>query len=297
MTTSTNRKPNNKTEDVVSETPATEGIVTADVIEQADSDIEQAISVQRIPEYLANNSILGNFCEQYLSALDAISAYNKEVLAAKSDTWNSHKVFEKAREMARPTDNKIKPVADVKSALENFERLLDEMNKARKAVVDVTSKELGITLSVTAERNPEIEAPLKEKRKLAATIGTTMSQIAGMTTDKEATDAVTEFLANNPLPAIGRDQVSTFGDNATPATPKYRVNVKVTKDGEQLMDEDSFTKAALKLSQPAFGYDRGQSLKSDKLREVWEKAGNSPTNSVSPVVFQDNGLEFTLTKR
>lgn len=282
-----------KTTDVKSaETPET---VPNDVV--SDNTVAEK-EVNRIPDYLASNSILEDFCKRYLGVLDEISEYNKAVLAEKSSEWNAHKVFEKARELARPTDKNVKPNDEIKKALETYENLITETAKARKAALDATSKELGITLSATAERNPELEAPLKEKRKLANTIGTQLSQIATMTSDAEATAAVTEFLAKNPLPAIGRDQVSTFGTDGTTSTPKYRVKVTITnKDGVEILNEDGFTKTALALTKPVFGYERGEAPKADKLREAWEKAGNSATNVVSPVEFDDNNLHFTITKK
>lgn len=251
----------------------------------------------RVPGILNENPILADFCKQYLVAFDEISAYNKEVLAEKDSEWNSHKVLEKAREFARPTNKDDKPDDEIKSALEKWESLVDEVNKARRAVVELGAKKLGITLSATTERNADAEAPLKEKRKVAIEIGKNLSMIAGMTNNKSAADAVTEFFANYPMPAIGRDQARSFGENAKATTPKYRVKVEIYKNDELLLSEDGFTKTALALTNPKFGYDRGQALKSDKLREVWEKAGNSATTTVSPVEFMDNDLKFVITKK
>lgn len=248
----------------------------------------------RIPEALSNNSILAEFCRQYLAVFDEISEYNKEVLAERDAEWNAGKVLEKARELGRPADANTPANQDIKNALEAWEKLVNETARARKSVLDTTSKVLGITLSATSERNPETEAPLKEKRKIAFEIGTQLSNIAKMTTDENASAAVVEFLANSPLPAVGRDQTRNFGDNEK-ATPKYRVNVTVSKDGNKLIDEAGFTKAALALTKY---YERGKSPKADKLRGMWESAGNSPEKTVtSPVEFQDNGLHYVITKK
>jgi len=257
----------------------------------------EATEKNRIPNLLANNSILGEFCKKYLGIFDEIAEYNKAVLAEKDSEWNANKVMEKAREFSRPTDKNTKPNADVKKLLDAYENLINETARARKAVLDATSKELGITLSATADRNPEMEAPLKEKRKVAIEIGTQLSMIAKMTSDENASSAVTEFLASNPLPAIGRDQTRSFGDDGK-STPKYRVKVEVSKDGNVLLSEDGFTKAALALTKPVFGYERGKAPKSDSLRGAWEKAGNTPEKTVQDTVeFEDNGLHFKITKK
>jgi hypothetical protein len=250
---------------------------------------------KRIPTALSRNSILADFCAQYLTVFDEISNYNREVLAEKDSEWNASKVLEKAREFARPTEKGVEPKQDIKKAIEDYERLVDALALARRSVLDITSKELGITLSATADRNPETEAPLKEHRKLAIEIGTQLSMIAKMTTDETASNAVTEFLSQNPLPAIGRDQARSFGDNEK-ATPKYRVHVTVSdKDGNVKVDEDGFTKTALALTK---FYERGKAPKSDNLREVWEKAGNTPEKTVTnPVEFTDNELSFVITKK
>lgn len=251
----------------------------------------------RIPAVLSKQSILADFCRQYLAVFDEISEYNKEVLAEKSSEWNATKVLAKARELGNPEDANVPANEEIKAALAAWEEALTALNIARKSVLEKTSKELGITLSATTERNSETEAPLKDKRKVAIELGTQLSMIAKMTTDEKAADAVTEFLGSNPLPAIGRDQTRSFGENEK-STPKYRVSVVVkNSDGETVVDEKGFTKAALALTKPACGYERGKAPKSDVLREAWEKAGNSAeTTVVNPVEFDDNNLHFIITK-
>ncbi len=272
---------------IKNETPKTES--TPEVV-KPDTD-------ERIPALLAGNSIFGDFCKRYMQVFDEISEYNKAVLAEKDSEWNANKVLEKAREFARPTDKNTEPKSDIKSVLEAWEDLINQTAKARKAVLDATAKELGITLSATADRNPELEAPLKEKRKVAVEIGTQLGMISKMTQDTSAEEAINEFLEKNPLPAIGRDQVRTFGDTGA-STPKYRVNIKVYKDGNVLADEAGFTKTALALTKPVFGYERGKAPKSDFLREAWEKAGNTPEKTVTnPVEFTDNDLHYVISKK
>jgi hypothetical protein len=250
---------------------------------------------ERIPEAFSKNSILKDFCAQYLKVFDEISNYNREVLAEKDSEWNAGKVLEKAREFARPTEKGVEPKQDIKKAIEAYENAVNALAQARRSVLDITSKELGITLSATADRNPELEAPLKERRKLAIEIGTQLNMIAKLTTDEAASAAATKFLDQNPLPAIGRDQARSFGDSEK-ATPKYRVHVVVKdKDGATKVEEDGFTKTALALTK---FYERGKALKSDDLREAWEKAGNSPDKTVTnPVEFTDNDLHFVISKK
>jgi hypothetical protein len=252
----------------------------------------------RIPTYLADNSILADFCKRYLATFDKIAAYNKDVLAEKDSEWNAAKVLEKSREMARPTDKNAKADEEVKNALEAWESLITELAKARKAVLDLTASKLNINLSATATRDNEVEAPLKEDRKVAVEIGKQLSMIADMTNDESASAAVLEFLANNPLPAVGRDQSRNFGAADSASTPKYRVKVTVTKDGEEILSEDGFTKAGLALTKPVFGYERGKAPKSETLRNAWEAAGNNGEKTVvNPVEFDDNGLHFVITKK
>lgn len=254
--------------------------------------------VNRIPSLLVDNVILGGICKQYLDIFDEIAKYNKEVLQEKSSDWTQAKVLEKSRELGRPADPKAKPHADIRKALEAYENAVDALNFARKDLVAVTATELGITLSATAERNPEIEAPLKEKRKVAVEIGSQLTMISKLTNDEKASAAVNEFLENNPLPAIGRNQAHAFSDGGK-TTPKYRVTVKIVKDGNVLLEESGFTKTALALTGPVFGYDRGKAPSAETLREAWEKAGNSAENpgAVSPVEFEDNNLHYTITKK
>lgn len=278
-------------------TPATtKSEVKPDV--KAPENTEVAEVKERIPAALAANPILAEFCNQFLSVFDEITAYNKQVLAEKDSEWNIPKVLEKARELGRPTDKNVKANENIAKALTAWEDLVNAVNVAKRNVLDATSKELGITLSTTAERNSETEAPMKERRRFAIEIGTQLGTIAKMTTNEAASDAVTTFLAENPLPAIGRDQARTFGADEK-STPKYRVNVVVTnKDGEKVVDEAGFTKAALALTKPAVGYERGKAPKSDTLREAWEKAGNSAETTVTnPVEFDDNNLHFVISKK
>jgi len=294
------RKGKEMTAPAANKTPTKATPVKADNVKPAavtESDTKPTVTNEapknRIPDVLSQNSILENICKRYLEVYDEISEYNKAVLAERDSEWNASKVMDKAREFARPTDAKdVKE--NVKAAFDAFERLAGELAKARKNVLDVTSKELGISLSAVADRDPAIEAPLKDKRKFAVEIGTQLSMLAKMTTDEAATAAVTEFLASVPLPAIGRDQTRTFGTDGK-STPKYRVTVTVSRDGNEVVKEDGFTKASLALAKH---YDRGQAPKSDTLREAWEKAGNNSEKTVvDPVEFDDNGLHFLIKKK
>lgn len=250
----------------------------------------------RIPEALASQAILEEFCKQYLSSFDEISAYNKGVLAEKTSDWTSTKVLAKAQELGNPTDANVKPNADIKSALKIWEDAVQAMNVARRNVVDKTAKELGITLSATAERDPKKEEELKPKRQFALEIGKQLVMIANMTTDTSVSEAATKFLQDNELPAIGRDQTHSFGESGK-STPKYRVSITVSKGDQTLLSGEGFTKTAIELSKPEFGYERGKQPKADTLREVWEKAGNNETTTVSPVEFEDNGLKYVITKK
>lgn len=264
---------------------------------QSEEKTEEEVK-PRIPQTLADNSMFLEFCERYLSVLDEIAEYNKAVLAEKDSEWNATKVLSKAHSFARPTDKSTVDDAILKLVVA-YEETINAQNRARKAVLDATSKKLGITLSATADRNPEIEGPLKEKRKVAVEIGSSLNMIAGMTSNTEASTAVIEFLTNNPLPSIGRDQARSFGGDDTKSTPKYRVNVTITnKDGEILHEDAGFTKASLALTKPVFGYERGKAPGADTFRTIWEKAGNSAEKTVtSPVEFDDNDLHFVITKK
>lgn len=282
-------------------TPAKEIAVPEEIKSELvpDDVVTEEVEKPRIPELLSGNPIFNNFCERYLATLDKIAEYNKEVFAEKDAEWNPTKVIGKAREFASPDDaTKVKP--EIKKALDAWETAVAEAMKLRKTVLDVTSKELGITLSNTSERNPETEAPLKEERKIAHTIGDQLNTMGSISNDINFNAAVALFLTDNPLPQVGRDQVSTFGESAK-ATPKYRVKVTVkNKDGEEVVSEDGFTKASHALTKlpAAIAYERGKALKSDDLRTAWEKAGNNAEKTVTPVVeFTDNGLLYTLTKK
>lgn len=288
-----NENKDNTTEAVSPET-VSDSVVPSDNAVSEDTATEEK---PRIPEALAGNPILAEFCKQYLEIVDEIAAYNKVVLAEKDSEWNGTKVLSKAKEFATEEDQeKVKP--EIKSAFDKYEAALDAVNKARKAVIDVTAKELGINLSSVVERDKEAEGPLKDKRSRAVEIGKQLSGLAELTTDKNASSAVEEFLKSAPLPAVGRDQTRSFTDGGTGSTPKYRLKVEVIKDGNVLLSEDGITKATLKLTQPVFGYDRGKALKPEDLRKAWEAVGNTPEKTVQErVEFVDNGLTFVMTKK
>lgn len=281
------------------ETPVVEEPV-ADVVETPAVEEEQPKS--RIPDVLAQQAMLNSICEKYLGFVDEIAAYNKEVLAAKSSEWNSTKVLERARAMGRPTTPGTEPDADVAKALSEWEDLVNQMNLAKRKVVDITANKLGISLTVTAERDTTIEAPLKEKRGIAQQIGKQLAVMADMFGDQASINAIKEFLAANELPQVGRDASTSFTEGGKP-TPKYRVTVEVKKGENALGTFDGFTKTAIQLSKPEYGYARGKSLDAETLRKVWENAGNSPENTVqNPVVFEDDSVDgealtYTITKK
>jgi hypothetical protein len=248
---------------------------------------------------LGTNPILADFANKYLDIYNEIAKYNAEVLASKDSEWNIGKVLAKANEFAKPTpDSGVKADSEILSLMKSYEELLIEVARAKKAVVDATAKKLGITLSATTERDPIREEALKDKRGTAVVLGKRLNDIAEMFSDKEMSDAIAKFLTNNPLPSVGRQSSHSFTDNGGKGTPKYRVKVEVFKGDEKLADFDGFTKAGTSLSNPMFGYKRGESLKADKFREAWEAAGNSSEKTVKNVVeFGDNGLKFVLTKK
>ncbi len=263
------------------------------------NDIEEP-TTPRIPEVLDSNAMLADMCKQYLDVADLIAAYNNEVLKPNNSEWNRHKVLAYAKAEARPDDASKKADEDLLPLIQELENAQEALNFARDAVLKKATEKLGISLSETGgERDPEKEAPLKEKRKFATTVGSTLNTMAEMLSDKNITNAIQEFLKNNPLPNVGREQVRSFsGDNGGGSTPRYRVKVEVKKDGKTLLTEDGFTKTALALTKPVFGYDRGQAPKADKLRQAWEAVGNAPGETKqSTVNFEDNGLEFILTAK
>lgn len=248
----------------------------------------------RISSVLSRNPLLADFCRQYMEIFDTVSAYNKEVLAEKTSEWNTSKVLEKARQFASP-ENAEETKPEIKEAWNSWESAVQAMNLAKRNVLELTAKELGITLSSSGERDPEVEGPLKEKRKLAFEIGMQLKSMLGIIQDDKLKGAISDFLENNPLPAVGRDQARSFG-NEGPATPKFRVHVSVfDADGNEKVSADGFSKAALEL--PKF-YPKGEAIKADKLRAAWMAAGNTTENTVTnPVEFSDNDLRFVITKK
>jgi hypothetical protein len=248
----------------------------------------------RISEVVYENAILVDFFKQYLTRADAIAAYNKDVLAEKSSDWTSGKVLAEARKFAVP-ENAADADPEIKSVYEAWERIATELSKARAAVVNATAKKMGITLSSTAERNSETEGPLKEQRKFAHEIGSQLEMMKKVLSNPELSTAIEEFLKDNPLPLVGRDQAHTFGTDEK-STPKYRVTVTVyDKDENVVVTADGFTKAVQGVAKL---YPRGEGIKSDALRAVWEKAGNSTEKTVAPTVdFTDNDLHYVITKK
>lgn len=290
MTTSTTAKKATQPK----ETPAP--VVNEEKVSDT-SVVAEETPKQRIPQALLDQSLLADFCTRYLDAFDKISAYNKEVLASKDAEWNPSKVLVKAQELGNPTDANVQPDTDIKAALTEWENAVNVMNVARRKVVTITASKMGITLSSTAERDPQKEEALKEMHKTAVVIGTQLSMLAGLTTDANAASAVQEFLTENELPAIGRDSTRNFGESGGKATPKYRVTVEVFKNEKSLLKAAGFTKTAAELSKPEFGYERGEQLKSDDLRKAWEAAGNSSEKTVTnPVEFEHNNLKYVITK-
>jgi hypothetical protein len=247
----------------------------------------------RVPEVLTSQAIFVEFLGKILEAYDEISKYNEKVLGNKDSEWTSYKILDKARELGRP--EKGEPNASVKEALSAWEALVTEVNKAKQNVIQVTAKELGIDFAAGNERDEAIEAPLKEKRKVAINIGEQLKAIAGLSADPEVTTALQGFLEKYEMPAVGSNRTHSFAADGNATAPKYRVKVSVSKEDELLFEADGFTKAALGL--PKY-YERGQAPGAAKLREAWEKAGNSiQETKVNPVEFVDNGLTFTITKK
>lgn len=275
--------------------PTTEEIVSEETPEETPETENEESSANPIPDVLLENPILVSFCERYLNVLAEISEYNDKVLSQKSSEWTTSRILEKAKEFAYPTDANTAPNSEVQEAFKKWESLVTEVNQAKQNVKALTAQALGITL-IAEERDPEVEKPLKEARGLANEIAKQLTAIANMTTDQDAKEGVATFLTNNPLPVVGRNQVtSVTGDGKT--TPKYRVNVDVfDQDGTQRGEtQQGFTKASLAISKL---FPHGESIKPEELRQVWEAAGNSSENTVKdPVEFEKSGYKIVISKR
>ncbi len=273
--------------------------VNTEVVETENTETEtpEVVETPQIPEVMANNPIFADFCKQYLSIFTEISEYNKAVLAPRADGWTSTKIFNAAKEMGRPEDAN-KPVnEEVKSLLVAYENAMEALTFAKKDLITKAAEVLGIPVGNTQERDATVEEPRKEKRTKANVIGTQLKSIADMLSDENISSGVLDFLNKYPLPAVGRDQARNFTSDSD-STPKYRTNVEISRDGEVLATESGFTKAALALTKPMFGYERGKSPKANDFRTIWEKAGNSANATPTPTVtFEDNGLTFTITKK
>lgn len=274
---------------------------TADTeVTETATEVTETEPVNRIPEALSSNPLFLDFLGRFLEVIDKISEYNTSVLGKKDNEWDRHKVLAKAKELGRPMDANVKPVDSILEKLKAYENVMEELAIVRDELISETAAHLGISLNaVAAERDKDKEAPLLEDRKKAVSLRSTLLVMADTMSDNEMSTALVEFLQNNPIPAVGRNQTSAIStDSGTGATPKYRVKVKVEKDGKVLLDADGFTKAVQSLTQPVFGYERGQAPKADKLRAAWEAAGNGPGKTVKTVVeFEDNGLKYTLTAK
>lgn len=257
------------------------------------SSTTKSAEKNRIPESLAKQAIFQEFLSTYLDGFDEISGYNSKVLTKSDSEWNSYKIMDKAREMARPVNGG--EVNDtVKDALEAYETLNTELNRAKQAVLQATAKELGIEFSAGSERDMDLEAALKEKRKTAINIGDQLTKIAEFTGNEQVKSDIKAFLDKYQMPAVGRNQTHSFSAEGS-GTPKYRVKVTVSRDGEELFTEDGFTKTAQSLTK---FYERGKAPKADKLRAVWENAGNTMDSQPQPrVEFIDNDLTFVITSK
>lgn len=272
-------------------------VVDTEAEEFETEGLEEEIS--RIPDSLASNPILADFANKYLEVVDLIAEYNKSVLTPAKSEWTNAKLNEAGRKLARPDDPKLKGNPDLLKLLVAMENAQDALNLARKSFFDGVADKLGVVRDTTAERDLEKEAELKNKRSFASTIGTQLSQIASLTSDTEASAAVESFLNENKLPAVGRNSVTSFGgENPGKGTPRYRVSIRIEKDGNVLLEKgEGFTKTAAALSRPEFGLEKEQRPTAEDFRNVWEKAGNSGDNPAATpeVVFENHGLTYTLS--
>jgi hypothetical protein len=255
--------------------------------------------VSPIPAALNSNPILVSFCQQYLDVIAPITEYNNSIFKKSNSEWDRHKLLAEAKKLGSPMDANEEAVPAIKEAFEVYENVLASLAVVRADLVNITAKHLGVSLeTLGGERDETKEADLKEKRKFAFGLGETLKQMALYSADKASSEAVNKFLKNNELPAVGRQQTTSFTTESTTATPKYRVKVTVAKEGHTIGEFDGFSKTAIAMTGAAYGYPKGEALKADKLRQAWEAAGNGPSSTVNPTVeFEDNGLTFTLTQK
>jgi hypothetical protein len=245
---------------------------------------------ERIPEVLRSEMIISAMLTNYLRYTDEIAQYNADVLKRTDGEWTPNKLLAKAKEWARPIQGD--PDSDALAVVQALEKAQSTLNAARQQVVKFTADKMGVSLSNVTERDSEREVPLKQNRIKAVEISKQMDAFRQNVEDTDAGSALGQFLKDFPVPQVGREGKFDPTDTATGA-PKYRVRVEVFRGDERLLSENGFTKTALAL--PKY-HARGQAPKSDKLREVWEAAGNTSDNVVQPVVQWENaGLRYVIT--
>ncbi len=300
-TSRSNRSSKSSTDETVVETPVDESVDSNEetVNEETVTETDEAEVVtdpkERVPAELRDSPIFLEFVNRYIAIFDELTEYNAKVLAEKNSEWNGSKLLAKAKTLGNPDEGEAN--AKIKTALDEFERLSSELSKARQNLISITAAEIGVSLSAVADRDPELETELKEKRKMALNIGTKLNGIAEMMdSSPNIKNAIISFFSEYPLPFIGREGASKTSSDGTTGTPRYRVTVTVTdSDGNVKVEERGFTKAALAL--PKYYESGAERPTAETLRKAWESAGNNPTATVQETVtFEDNNLTFTIKK-
>lgn len=237
--------------------------------------------------FTGSNDVVAGMANDMLAEIQAVSAFNAKYMEPERDpnAPTQAKMVTQARDETTP---------EILELVNKYDAALTAVNQARETLANSMARKLGVTLAREVPKPEDVElTQVKSQRQRAVDIAKVLEKMASLT----AAEGVAEFLKANPIPEVLRK--GSYDPTAeTSGTPKYRVTVTATRDGQEILtrtDGQGFTKAA-QYSRKF--HEKDKALAAPDFRKAWEAAGNTVEKTVqSPVTFEHDGVQYSISKR
>jgi hypothetical protein len=239
------------------------------------------------------NYILAGVFSDYQKVVEKIREHNDKYSGKVIDenAYTPSKAMREAKD-ARESDNRAEAL------LSAWEAANDAVADAKLAIARYMSDKTGKSLAADlAKPDDEELKALREDRRHAVALATSLATLADFTRNESAKSEVTDALEAFPLPSIGGSADATSGWVATrenASTPKYRTIVTATVNGTEKFKVNGFT-AATNSARSLHSRANGPAAKD--FRKAWEDAGNRPGKTVQSVVtFTHENVTYAITE-
>lgn len=265
----TTTKPRKSREETMSESAAPEMVA----VDNKRPSIEELLQPVRDDITL---TLLGDFLTNYVNHVVTIEQWKAKFERAATSKWNTSNLIAEGRKNSSEHP-------EIKAALDNLSELQRQLDEMRRTVASTIAKALGIE-----DYNPDPVLPSEEEKEQIRTQHVAVAhQLVSMIrsipqtirVSSEVTSVINKVLEHYPVPSIGR------GGAASKGVPRYRVDIKASRDGATIFEVAGFAAAAM------YARKIPVNVSAENFRQRYEEAGKNDFS------FEVSGVRFDIKNR